>query len=125
MSLPVPAARTGVPVAAVATGILVGRCVRRPPACYPAWTVAALAMGLGSSAFRAVPPDAQSLAPLGLAWVLVALVARGEAARRCPYRLGGGKPAFTAARPCRVCAAGSIGGRAGLVRRDEGSESRE
>jgi|HubBroStandDraft_2_1064218.scaffolds.fasta_scaffold303389_2 hypothetical protein len=65
MSLPVLAACTGVLVAAVATGVLAGRYVRRPRACYLAWTAATLSLtaaataGLRPSAFHAGPPDAQ------------------------------------------------------------------
>src|ERR1700677_492363 len=130
MSLPVLAACTGVLVAAVATGILVGRCVRRPRPCYLAWTAAAsgltatmgpaavrLASGSGPSAFRAVQPDLGS--------ELDRTRARRRPDWRCPRRSGGGEPALVVAGPCRVSAASSIGGRAGRVRRDEVSESRE
>jgi hypothetical protein len=94
MSLPALVAFAGVLVAAVATGMLAGRCVRRPHVWLLAWTVAALgltvalgaaamglASGFGPSTFRTVRLDAELLAPLWLAWGLVELVARGEAVR--------------------------------------------
>jgi hypothetical protein len=94
MPLPVIVAFAGVLVAAVATGMLAGRCVRRPHVWLLAWTVAvlglaaalgAVAMGLASGfgplTFRAVQLGAELLAPLWLAWGLVELVARGEAVR--------------------------------------------
>jgi len=49
MSLPVLAACTGVLVAAVATGVLVGRYVRRPRVCYLAWTAATLSLTAAAS----------------------------------------------------------------------------
>jgi len=94
MSLPVLVAFAGVLVAAVATGMLAGRCVRRPHVWLLAWTVATLSLtvalgamtmglasGFGPLTFRAVQLDAELLAPLWLAWGLVELVARGEAVR--------------------------------------------
>jgi hypothetical protein len=94
MSLPVLLAFAGVLVAAVATGMIVGRCVRRPRVCFVAWaagtlglTVAlgaaamGLASGFGPSTFRAVQLGVQLLGPLWLAWGLVEVVARGEAVR--------------------------------------------
>jgi quinol monooxygenase YgiN len=94
MSLPVLVAFAGVLVAAVATGILAGRCVRAPHVCYLAWTVGTLGLlvalaaqaiglanGFGPSTFRAIQLGAQLVAPLWLAWGLVELVARSEAAR--------------------------------------------
>src|SRR5487761_86103 len=102
MSLPVVVAFAGVLAAAVATGILAGRCVREPRACFIAWTVgtfgltvalAAQAMGFGggfgAATFRAVQLGAQLLAPLWLAWGLVEIAARDEAVSFAARLVGG------------------------------------
>jgi quinol monooxygenase YgiN len=94
MSLPVLIGFAGVLVAAVATGMLGGRCVRQPRIYFIAWTAATFALtvalavqsigfasGFGSSSFRAVQLFALLLAPLWLSWGLVELVAGSEAAR--------------------------------------------
>src|ERR1039457_4569700 len=94
MSLPVLVGFAGVLVAAVATGMLAGRCVRQPRADVILWAVATLgltvaraaqsmgfASGFGPATFRAVQLCALLLAPLSLAWGLVELVAQSEAIR--------------------------------------------
>ena len=94
MSVPVLIGFAGVLVAAVATGVLAGRCVRQPRIYLILWTAATLglavalaaqsmgfASGFGLATFRAVQLPAQLLAPLWLAWGLVELVAASEAAR--------------------------------------------
>ncbi len=94
MSPPVLIGFAGVLVAAVATGVLAGRCVRQPRIDFIVWTAATLALtialaaqsmgfasGFGSVTFRAVQLFALLLAPLWLAWGLVELVAASEAAR--------------------------------------------
>ena len=94
MSLPVLIGFAGVLVAAVATGMLAGRCVRQPRIDFIVWTAATLgltialaaqsmgfASGFGPVTFRAVQLFALLLAPLWLAWGLVELVAANEAAR--------------------------------------------
>jgi quinol monooxygenase YgiN len=94
MSLPVLIGFAGVLVAAVATGVLAGRCVRRPRIDFVVWTVATLGLtialaaqsmgfqgGFGSVTFRAVQLFALMLAPLWLAWGLVELAVPNEAAR--------------------------------------------
>ena len=94
MSLPVLIGFAGVLVAAVATGLLAGRCVRQPRIDVAVWTAATLALtvalaaqakgfasGFGSATFRAVQIFELLFAPLWLAWGLVELVARGERAR--------------------------------------------
>jgi len=94
MSPPVLIGFAGVLVAAVATGMLAGRCVRQPRICFVVWTAATLgltialaaqsmgfASGFGPTTFRAVHMFALLLAPLWLAWGLVELVAANEAAR--------------------------------------------
>jgi quinol monooxygenase YgiN len=97
MSPPVLAGFAGVLVAAAATGMLAGRCVRRPHADVVLWvlwsvatlglTVALAAQSLGFATgfspvtFRAVQLCALLLVPLALAWGLVELVARSEAVR--------------------------------------------
>ena len=81
MSLPVLIGFAGVLVAAVATGMLAGRCVRQPRIAFTAWTAATLvltaalaaestgfARGFGPATFRAVQLFALLLAPLWLAW---------------------------------------------------------
>jgi quinol monooxygenase YgiN len=94
MSLPVLVGFAGVLVAAVATGMLAGRCVRQPRADVILWAVATLgltvalaaqsmgfASGFGPATFRAVQLCTLLLAPLSLAWGLVELVAQSEAVR--------------------------------------------
>ncbi len=94
MSLPVLISFAGVLVAAVATGMLAGRCVRHPRIDLIVWTIATLgltialvaqsmgfASGFGPVTFRAVQLFALLLAPLWLAWGMVELVAANEAAR--------------------------------------------
>jgi len=96
MSFPVPVLTgfAGVLVAAVATGVLAGRCVRQPRIGFIVWAGAALALtialaaqsvglarGFGPATFRAVQLFGLLLAPLWLAWGLVELVAANEAAR--------------------------------------------
>ena len=93
MSLPVLIGFAGVLVAAVATGLLAGRCVRQPRIVTRSlWTAATLgltvalaaqsmgfASGFGPVTFRAVQLSALLLAPLWLAWGLVELaVARAR-----------------------------------------------
>ena len=94
MSVPVLISFAGVLVAAVATGMLAGRCVRQPRIYFVVWTVAVLgltialaaqslgfARGFGPVTFRAVQLSALLLVPLWLAWGLVELVVASEAAR--------------------------------------------
>ena len=94
MSLPVLIGFAGVLVAAAATGLLAGRCVRQPRIDLIVWTVATLgltialvaqsmgfASGFGPVTFRVVQLSALVLAPLWLAWGLVELVIANEAAR--------------------------------------------
>jgi quinol monooxygenase YgiN len=94
MALPVLIGFAGVLVAAVATGMLAGRCVRQPRIDFIVWTAATLgltialaaqsmgfASGFGPVTFRAVQLSAVLLVPLWLAWGLVELVAANEAVR--------------------------------------------
>ena len=94
MSLPVLIGIAGVLVAAVATGMLAGRCVRQPRVDVILWTVATLgltvalaaqsmgfASGFGPATFRAIQLCALLLAPLTLAWGLVEFVAQTGAVR--------------------------------------------
>jgi len=94
MSLPVLVGFAGVLVAAVTTGLLAGRCAREPRIHFILWTAATLALtvalaaqsmgfdrGFGAATFRAVQLAALLLAPLGLGWGLVELVAGSEAVR--------------------------------------------
>jgi quinol monooxygenase YgiN len=94
MSLPVLIGFAGVLVAAAATGLLAGRCVRQPRIDLIVWTAATLgltialvaqsmgfASGFGPVTFRVVQLSALVLAPLWLAWGLVELVIANEAAR--------------------------------------------
>src|SRR3984893_14356389 len=103
MSLPVLVGFAGVLVAAVATGLLAGRCVRQPRIDFIVWTAATLGLtialaaqsmgferGFGPVTFRAVQLFAVLLAPLWLAWGLVELVAANEAARVRMRRGSGG-----------------------------------
>jgi quinol monooxygenase YgiN len=99
MSVPVLVGFAGVLVAAVATGMLAGRCVRQQRITQPrialiVWTAATLALtvalaaeslgferGFGPATFRAVQLFALLLAPLWLAWGLAEQVWPNEAAR--------------------------------------------
>ena len=94
MSLPALIGFAGVLVAAVATGMLAGQCVRQPRIDFVLWTTATLGLtvalaaqsmgfagGFGSTTFRAVQLLALVLAPLWLAWGLVEAVARNDVAR--------------------------------------------
>jgi quinol monooxygenase YgiN len=94
MPLPVLIGFAGVLVAAVATGVLAGRCVRQPRIDFIVWTAATLALtialaaqsmgfqsGFGPVTFRAVQLFALLLAPLWLAWGLVELTAASETVR--------------------------------------------
>jgi quinol monooxygenase YgiN len=94
MSLPVLVGFAGVLVAAVATGLLAGRCARQPRVGFIVWTAATLALtialaaqsmgfasGFGPATFRAVQLLALLLAPLWLAWGLVELAVGSDAAR--------------------------------------------
>ena len=94
MSLPALIGFAGVLVAAVATGMLAGQCVRQRRIEFILWTAATLgltvalaaqsmgfASGFGATTFRAVQLSALLLAPLLLAWGLVEAVAANDAAR--------------------------------------------
>jgi quinol monooxygenase YgiN len=94
MSAPVLIGFAGVLVAAVATGVLAGRCVKQPRIYLILWTASTLglavalaaesmgfASGFGLATFRAVQLPTQLFAPLWLAWGLVELVVESEAAR--------------------------------------------
>src|SRR5690349_3168739 len=94
MSLPVLVGFAGVLVAAVATGLLAGRCVRQPRIGFIVWTAATLgltialaaqsmgfASGFGPATFRAVQLFALLLAPLWLSWGLVEVAVASEGAR--------------------------------------------
>ena len=94
MSISVLAAIVGVMVAAADTGLVGGRCIRRPGPSFIAWTIAMVALtvallaqsigfttGFGPVTFRVIQLAAQLVAPVVLAWGLVELVARGPAAR--------------------------------------------
>jgi quinol monooxygenase YgiN len=94
MSLPVLIGFAGVLVAAAATGLLAGRCVRQPRIDSILWTAAALALAVALAAqamgfargftpatFRAVQVLALLLAPLWLAWGLAELTWPSDAAR--------------------------------------------
>ncbi len=94
MSVPVLIGFAGVLVAAVATGMLAGRCVRQPRIGFVLWTAATLgltialaaqsmgfASGFGPATFRAVQLSAILLAPLWLAWGLVELAVANDTAR--------------------------------------------
>src|ERR1700687_892314 len=94
MSLPVLIGFAGVLVAAAATGLLAGRCVRQPRIELIVWTAATLpltialvaqsmgfARGFGPVTFRVVQLSALVLAPLWLAWGLVALGIANAGAR--------------------------------------------
>ena len=94
MSLPVLIGFAGVLVAAVATGMLAGRCARQPRTGFIVWTAATLgltialaaqsigfASGFGPATFRAVQLLALLLAPLWLAWGLVEVAIPSDTAR--------------------------------------------
>jgi quinol monooxygenase YgiN len=94
MSVPVLIGFAGVLVAAAATGVLAGRCVHQPRIYLILWTASTLglavalaaqsmgfASGFGLATFRAAQLPTQLFAPLWLAWGLVELVCRSEAAR--------------------------------------------
>jgi quinol monooxygenase YgiN len=94
MSPPVLTGFAGVLVAAVATGMLAGRCVRQPRIGFVVWTAAALgltialaaqsmgfASGFGPATFRAASLFALLLAPLWLAWGLVEVAVANDTAR--------------------------------------------
>ena len=94
MSPPVLTGFAGVLVAAVATGMLAGRCVRQPRIGFVLWTAATLgltialaaqsmgfASGFGPATFRAVQLLALLLAPLWLAWGLVEVAVANDTAR--------------------------------------------
>src|SRR4029077_16477240 len=94
MSLPVLIGFAGVLVAAVATGMLAGRCVRQPRIGFIVWTAANLALTIalaaqsmgftclfGPATSRASQLFALPLAPLWLAWGLVEVAAASENAR--------------------------------------------
>jgi quinol monooxygenase YgiN len=94
MSAPVLIGFAGVLVAAVATGVLAGRCVNQPRIYLILWTASTLglavalaaesmgfASGFGLATFRAVQLLTQLFVPLWLAWGLVELVVESEAAR--------------------------------------------
>jgi quinol monooxygenase YgiN len=94
MSLPVLVGFAGVVVAAVATGLLAGRCVREPRIGLIVWTAATLALtvalavqsvgfahGFNPAMFRAVQLSELLLTPLWLAWGLAELAWPSEAAR--------------------------------------------
>jgi quinol monooxygenase YgiN len=94
MSLPVLIGFAGVLVAAVATGMLAGRCVRQPRIGFIVWTAATLGLtialaaqsmgfagGFGPATFRTVQLFALLLAPLWLAWGLVEVAVASEGAR--------------------------------------------
>jgi quinol monooxygenase YgiN len=94
MSLPVLLGFAGVLVAAVATGMLAGRCARQPRMAFVVWPAATLALtaalaaesigfasGFGPATFRAVQLFALLLAPLWAAWGLAELLWPNEAAR--------------------------------------------
>src|SRR5260370_18270025 len=94
MSLPALIGFAGVLVAAVAPGVLAGRCVRQPRIGFILWTAATLALtvalaaqsmgfasGFNAPTFRAVQLFALLFAPLWLAWGLVELVAGSDAVR--------------------------------------------
>jgi quinol monooxygenase YgiN len=94
MSAPVLVGFAGVLVAAVATGMLAGRCVRQPGIGFIAWTGASLgltialaaqsrgfASGFGPITFRVIQLSALLVAPLWLAWGLVELAVGNDAVR--------------------------------------------
>lgn len=94
MSLPVLTGFAGVLAAAAVTGMLAGRCVRRPRVGLIAWAAAMLGLaialgaaslgfagGFGPATFRVVQVLALALVPLWLAWGLVELVAANESIR--------------------------------------------
>ncbi len=102
MSLPVLIGFAGVLVAAVATGMLAGRWIRRPrieliiaTAATLALLVALVAQSMGFSrgfdqgTFRAVQLGAQVLAPLWIGWSLTELISGSDAVRFATRLLAG------------------------------------
>src|SRR5689334_818330 len=94
MSAPVLVGFAGVLVAAVATGVLAGRCFHRAGLGCVTWTVASLgltvalvaqsmgfARGFDQVTFRVVQLTALLLVPLWLAWGLVELAVGNDAVR--------------------------------------------
>src|ERR1700727_1520143 len=94
MSASVVAAFACAVLAAISTGVLVGRCIRAPRTDLIAWACAAAALaislgaqalgsesGYGAGTFRTVQITAQLIAPLWLAWGLVELTGKGVAVR--------------------------------------------
>ncbi len=94
MSVPVLIGFAGVLVAAVATGLLAGRCFRQPRLDLILWTAATLGLtialaaqamgfdrGFSPATFRAVQLSAVLLAPLWLGWGLVERAAASDGAR--------------------------------------------
>ncbi len=147
MSLPVLIGFAGVLVAAVATGLLAGRCVRQPRIGFIVWTAAILgltialaaqsmgfASGFGPATFRAVQLLALMLAPLWLAWGLVELAAGSDAGPGSGTSADGGRPgragrphdrraALPAPGQGGVSAAQHGGGGAGVVRSQQGGRA--
>src|SRR5580704_13976618 len=102
MSLPVLIGFAGVLVAAVATGMLAGRWIRRPRIDVIIATAATLALmvalvaqsmgfirGFDQGTFRAVQLGAQLLAPLWIGWGLIELVSGSDAVRFAARLLAG------------------------------------
>jgi quinol monooxygenase YgiN len=94
MPVPVLIGFAGVLVAAVATGVLAGRCFRRPGMAVVTWTVASLGLAIALAAqstgfaggfdqvtFRTVQLAGLLLAPLWLAWGLVELAVANDTVR--------------------------------------------
>jgi quinol monooxygenase YgiN len=94
MPVPVLIGFAGVLVAAVATGVLAGRCFRRPGMAVVTWTVASLGLTIALAAqstgfaggfdqvtFRTVQLAGLLLAPLWLAWGLVELAVANDTVR--------------------------------------------
>ena len=94
MPVPVLVGFAGVLVAVVATGMLAGRCFRRPGFGCVTWTVASLgltvalvaqsmgfASGFDQVTFRTIQLTALLLVPLWLAWGLVELAVENDAVR--------------------------------------------
>jgi quinol monooxygenase YgiN len=94
MSAPVLVGFAGVLVAAVATGMLAGRCARQPGIGFIAWTGASLGLtitlaaqsmgftsGFGPITFRVIQLTALLVVPLWLAWGLVELAVGNDAVR--------------------------------------------
>src|ERR1700748_558375 len=99
MSLPVLVGFAGVLVAAVATGMLAGRCVRQPRIGFIVWTAATLGMtialaaqsmgfasGFGPATLRTVPVRAAVRAPVRAAVAGVGAGRDGGRERGCQVR---------------------------------------